>query len=103
MHLRIVPVLLALGACQSAPTSPSSIDVLVPQILIQDHIPSAVVVAGDLDHVSYARAFGDARLDTIYDLASCTKVVATTTAVLKLMEEGKLALDDPIGKYLKPF
>ena len=100
-----LPVLLtlALGACQTPASPPSSIDVLVPQILVQDRIPSAVVVAGDVDHVSYARAFGEARLDTIYDLASCTKVVGTTTAVLKLAEEGKLSLDDPIGKYLKPF
>jgi CubicO group peptidase (beta-lactamase class C family) len=96
-------LLLALGACQTAPTPPSSIDLLVPQILQQDHIPSAVIVAGDVDHLTYARAFGDAGLDTIYDLASCTKVVATTTAVMKLVEEGKLSLDDPIGKYLKPF
>jgi CubicO group peptidase (beta-lactamase class C family) len=104
MRLGAVPVLiLALGACQTTPSPHSSIDVLVPQILVQDRIPSAVIVAGDVDHVTYARAFGDARLDTIYDLASCTKVVGTTTAVLKLAEEGKIALDDPIGKYLKPF
>jgi CubicO group peptidase (beta-lactamase class C family) len=96
-------LLFALCACQTAPTPPSSIDLLVPQILQQDGIPSAVIVAGDLERVTYARAFGDARLDTIYDLASCTKVVATTTAVMKLVEEGKLSLDDPIGKYLKPF
>lgn len=96
---------LLLGAsCQSVPASPpSAIDMIVPSILEQDHIPSAVIVAGDVDHVGYARAFGDADLDTIYDLASCTKVVATTTAVMKLVEEGRLSLDDPIGKYLKPF
>jgi len=104
MQLRTTLFLLSLlCACQTAPTSPSSIDLLVPQILQQDHIPSAVIVPGDVDHVTYARAFGDARLDTIYDLASCTKVVATTTAILKLVEEGKLSLDDPIGHYLKPF
>lgn len=96
-------VLFALGACSTAPETPSALDLVVPQILEQDHIPSAVVVAGDLERVTYARAFGSARLDTIYDLASCTKVVATTTAVMKLVEEGRLSLDDPIGKYLKPF
>jgi len=103
MRLGLLPVLIALSACQSAPQRQSSIDLFVPAILRQDHIPSAVVVAGDLESVSYARAFGDADLDTIYDLASCTKVVATTTAVLKLVEEGRLSLDDPIGKHLKPF
>jgi CubicO group peptidase (beta-lactamase class C family) len=96
-------LILALGACQTPGSPPSSIDVLVPQILVQDRIPSAVIVAGDVDHLTYSRAFGDARLDTIYDLASCTKVVGTTTAILKLAEEGRLSLDEPIGKYLKAF
>jgi len=96
-------LLLGLCACQAAPANPSSIDLLVPQILQQDGIPSAVIFAGDVEQVTYARAFGEARLDTIYDLASCTKVVGTTTAILKLVEEGRLSLDDPIGKYLKPF
>lgn len=103
MRIGLGAVLIALAGCQAAPQGQSSIDLLVPDILQQDHIPSAVIVAGDLDSVTYARAFGDARLETIYDLASCTKVVATTTAVMKLVEEGKLSLDDPIGKYLKPF
>jgi CubicO group peptidase (beta-lactamase class C family) len=104
MRIGLVAVLLfPLGACQTPQSPPSSIDLLVPQILQQDRIPSAVIVAGDVDHVTYSRAFGEARLDTIYDLASCTKVVGTTTAVMKLVEEGKISLDDPIGKYLKPF
>jgi len=99
-----VLILLLAGACQSSSTGQSSLDMIVPPILMQDRIPSAVVVTGDVDRgVAYARAFGDASLDTIFDLASCTKVVATTTAVMKLVEEGKLSLDDPIGKYLKPF
>jgi CubicO group peptidase (beta-lactamase class C family) len=38
-------------------------------------------------------------LDTLYDLASLTKVLATTTSIMKLYEEGKLDLDDPISAY----
>ncbi len=41
--------------------------------------------------------------DTIYDLASLTKVVATTTAVLQLVERGKLDLDAPVARYLPAF
>jgi CubicO group peptidase (beta-lactamase class C family) len=105
MLLRRLTVLILLAAgCQSTgPTGQSSLDMIVPPILDQDHIPSVVIVTGDVDRIRYARAFGEATLDTIFDLASCTKVVATTTAVMKLVEEGKLSLDDPIGKYLKPF
>jgi len=40
-------------------------------------------------------------LDTVYDIASLSKVVGTTSAILKLIEEGKLKLDDKINKYLE--
>lgn len=41
--------------------------------------------------------------NTLYDLASLTKVIATTTAILQLIEQGKLSLDDPICTYLPQF
>jgi len=40
---------------------------------------------------------------TIYDLASLTKVVATTTAIMILYDEGKLRLDDPVWRYIPAF
>jgi CubicO group peptidase (beta-lactamase class C family) len=42
-------------------------------------------------------------LDTIFDVASLTKVVATTTAVMQLVQRGDLRLNDPISKYLPQF
>lgn len=42
-------------------------------------------------------------LDTIFDLASLTKVVATTPAVLQLVAGNKLALDEPVGTYIPEF
>ena len=45
----------------------------------------------------------DNDLDTMYDMASCSKVVSTTTCVLKLMEQGKLRLFDTVKKYLPRF
>ena len=42
-------------------------------------------------------------LDTIFDIASLTKVVATTTAVMQLVEQGKVRLNDPVVKYLPEF
>ena len=41
--------------------------------------------------------------DTIFDIASLTKVVATAPSVMKLVEEGKLRLDDPVSRYLPDF
>ena len=39
----------------------------------------------------------------IFDLASLTKVISTTSAIMKLIDEGKIALDDPVGKYIPEF
>ncbi len=41
--------------------------------------------------------------DTIFDLASLTKVIATTTAVMQLVEQGKIDLDQPVSKYIPTF
>lgn len=98
-NARALVLALALGC--SSPSPYPEIDQRVPGILTGDRIPGAVIVVGTKDRVLYRRAFGDARPDTVFDLASCTKVIATTTAALKLVEEGRLALADPVGKHLK--
>src|SRR6202795_5097108 len=42
-------------------------------------------------------------IDTVFDLASLTKVIATTTAVMQLVEQGKVRMNDPVAKYLTEF
>jgi CubicO group peptidase (beta-lactamase class C family) len=96
-----VLALCALAACSAPPPSP--IDRLVPPILERDRIPGAVVLVGGPEGVVYRKAFGAAAVDTVWDLASCTKVVATTTAAMKLIEEGRLGLHDPVAKHLPAF
>lgn len=75
-------------------------------------IPGAVVVMGDSGRVLYREAFGQRALapaveamtlDTEFDLASLTKVIATTTAVLQLSETGRLRLDAPVAQYWPAF
>jgi uncharacterized protein YbbC (DUF1343 family)/CubicO group peptidase (beta-lactamase class C family) len=75
-------------------------------------IPGAVVLIGDRDRVLYRRAFGRRAVrpqpeamteNTVFDLASLTKVVATTTAVLQLAEQGQLRLDNPVSQYWPDF
>jgi len=41
--------------------------------------------------------------DTIFDVASLTKVVATTPAIMRLVEEGRLQLDAPVGRHVAAF
>lgn len=71
--------------------------------------PGAVILVAKDDKIVYNRAFGkqsfqqdtiSVNTSTIYDLASVTKVCATTLAVMKLYEEGKLNLDKPLVTYL---
>lgn len=85
---------------------------IVEKTIHESKIPGVVVLIGNLEKVIYRRAFGYRSLrpekivmttDTIFDLASLTKVVATTTAVLKLVETGKLRLDDPVARYWPAF
>jgi CubicO group peptidase (beta-lactamase class C family) len=71
--------------------------------------PAAVVEAGHARGPLWREAFGTltwddgaprAHEDTIFDLASLTKVLATTPFVMQLVERGALALDDPVERYL---
>ena len=77
---------------------------------VGDHaFPAAVVEVGTRDAVLWQRAFGrldydtdslSTTPDTIFDLASLTKVIATTSLVMRLVERRGLALDDPIRKWI---
>ncbi|HEX8980801.1 MAG TPA: serine hydrolase [Parasulfuritortus sp.] len=75
-------------------------------------LPGAVLLIGGEDGVYYRHAFGAREFaperqamtdDTIFDLASLTKVVATTTAVMQLVEQGRLDLDAPAARYWPEF
>ncbi len=81
----------------------------------RQEIPGAVVIArmpveDELLEYSWVRGLAAARperlpmrRDTIFDLASLTKVMATTTAVMLLVDEGSIGLDDPVAKILSRF
>ncbi|HTX76231.1 MAG TPA: exo-beta-N-acetylmuramidase NamZ domain-containing protein [Terracidiphilus sp.] len=78
----------------------------------QGTIPGGVVLIGHNGKVVYRKAFGSRSLepthetmtvDTIFDLASLTKCIATTTSVMQLFEEGKIRLNDPVARYLPEF
>src|SRR5579872_7395738 len=88
------------------------IEALVEEAIAHHDLPGAVVLVGRDDAVRYHGAFGQRAIlptpeamteDTIFDLASLTKVVATTTSVMKLVEEGKIRLNDPVSRYIPGF
>jgi serine-type D-Ala-D-Ala carboxypeptidase len=85
---------------------------IVEQAISDGKAPGAVVLIGNRERVIYRRAFGYRSIepekilmttDAIFDLASLTKVVATTTAIMQLVEKGKLRLDNPAARYWPAF
>jgi CubicO group peptidase (beta-lactamase class C family) len=75
-------------------------------------MPGCVICVGNSRNVQFLKSFGlktdepdDEPMsdDTIFDLASLTKPVATASAIVKLMENGLVHLEDPVAAHLKAF
>lgn len=90
----------------------SRIDDAVNEAIEQKKMPGCVVLIGHQGEVIYHKAFGHRQLvperqpmqlDTVFDLASLTKPIATATSVMTLVEEGKLELDAPVAQYIPEF
>jgi len=88
------------------------IDTAVEEALAARDLPGAVVLVGRHDRVVFRKAYGNRALlparetmtvDTVFDIASLTKPVATATSVMILVERGKVALRDPVVRYLPEF
>jgi len=76
---------------------------LLEQWVDQKLIPSAVLCINYQDTLIVNHAFGSAHIDTIYDIASLTKVTATLPSILLLMQASKLALDDRLVTHIPTF
>ena len=85
------------------------IDQLVLADIAEKKLPGAVVIVGHKGKIIYRKAFGNRSLvptvepmtvDTIFDVASLTKPVATATSIMILVEQGKLRLNDTVGKFI---
>lgn len=87
-------------------------DKLIDEAIASGKCPGAVLLVGRGDGVIYCKAYGSRALeraktpmtvDTIFDLASLTKPIATATSVMLLAERGKLDVHEPVVKYLAEF
>lgn len=85
---------------------------LIEKSIQNGFYPGAVVAVGHRGQMIYRGVFGSKKLepfqermtyDTIFDLASITKVFVTTTAVMQLVERGRIELDSPVGRYWPDF
>ncbi len=116
--LLLIVMAAVAGGCATTDAAPAedarlaSVDQIMKAAVTRGVIPGGVVLVGHNGEVVYRKAFGMRSLepareamtvDTIFDLASMTKCVATATAVMKLVQEGKIRLNDPVAAYLPEF
>jgi uncharacterized protein YbbC (DUF1343 family)/CubicO group peptidase (beta-lactamase class C family) len=89
-----------------------TVDRVIQQAIADKTIPGAVLVVGHDGRVIYRKAYGSRALeprrevmtlDTVFDVASLTKVIVTAPAVMQLVEQGRVRLNDPVVKYLPEF
>ncbi len=88
-------------------------DPLVVEGIRRGAYPGAALVVGRRDTVLFAKGYGHLAWSlagppvdpdsTLYDLASLTKVIATTTALMLLVERGKVEIDAPVSRYVPEF
>jgi len=109
----LVVALLLLLSLQAPASLDSRFDSLVMGGIRQGVYPGAVLVVGRHDTILFARGYG--RLtwsatspavsvdSTFWDVASLTKVVATTPSLMLLVERGQVALDTPVVRYVPEF
>lgn len=125
--------LVLLAACRRAPDATPTLPASAPPALahaiatadsmvaanVETLYPGAVLLVAKDGRVVHERAFGWAQLNdsaghrlaqprpmrtsTVFDLASVTKVAATTLAVMHLVDQGKLDVDAPVWRYLPDF
>jgi len=84
-------------------------DPVIEEGISQNRLPGAVVLVGRKGKVVWRKAYGarqvepvreNMSVDTIFDVASLTKVVATATSIMILVESGKVRLNEPLSTYI---
>ena len=112
LRVRLLLILM-LAACaaraQSGWRGSPLLDQVVEQAIRNNEIPGAVLVVWHDGRLLHRKAYGNRALeprrepmtlDTVFDCASLTKVVATTSSIMLLVEEGKVRLNDRASQYL---
>ncbi len=100
------------AACAQTFSASNALDLQVEKAVKDGLIPGAVLLVGQDGKILHRKAYGHRALvpakepmnaDTIFDLASLTKVVATTPSMMRLVEQGKVKISDPVTRYLPEF
>ncbi len=90
----------------------AAIDAVVAEGLRYERMPGCVVLVGYRGRIAWLKSYGSRQVkpdavpmttDTVFDLASLTKPIATATSIMLLIEDGLIGLDDPAAKYIPEF
>ncbi len=112
VHLWFLPVSLAAQTAAALPGLGATLDAIVEKSIAADEIPGAILLVSHQGRVMHRKAYGARAvlpereamtLDTIFDVASLTKVFATAPSVMKLVEQGAVRLGDPVARYIPEF
>jgi uncharacterized protein YbbC (DUF1343 family) len=112
MKILLLLACAGLGLAQETFSGSATLDAAIDQAVRDGLIPGAVLIVGHDGKILHRKAYGSRALvpqreqmtiDTIFDLASLTKVIATTSGAMKVFEDGKLRLSDKVTDYLPEF
>ncbi len=90
----------------------AAVDQAIADAIAENRLPGAVLAIGHNGQIVYLKAYGQRAIypqaepmtvDTIFDCASLTKVLATTSSLMQLFEQGKFHLDDKVTAYFPDF
>ncbi len=97
------------GSCLNISFLTDNTQRVVDESTREGNMPGGVVLVLRDGDIAFSQAYGDravepskepATVDTIYDLASLTKPIATASSIMKLIEQGRIRLNDPIDKFI---
>src|SRR3954469_902953 len=112
MKLILCAIAVATAAFAQEFAGSTLLDHVVQEAIHQNQIPGAVLIVGHNGKVVHRKAYGNRVLvpkteamtvDTVFDCASLTKVIATTSSLMKLFEQGKFRLNDKVTQYIPEF
>lgn len=113
--VRYEPIVISYGKPADVGFDPGAlkkIDTIITGAIADSAFPGAVLLVAKDGYIVHEKAYGrmtydpaavPVSTDAIFDLASVTKVIATTSAVMRLVDEKRIALDDPVVQYIPGF
>ncbi len=114
LSIPLIVVALAVSVIAAVPGRPklSDVDAIINKAIAKNELPGAVLLVGHRGRIVYEKAYGERAyapqrqhmtVNTIFDLASLTKVYATAPSIMLLFQQGKIDLNEPVANYLPQF